>query len=209
MAKLRNVSCVKDHGMLRSPTSSLTARTRVNLSHSTLEVTGLHDQGTATRTGPVSTRRVSWPSEHLAEALAGPEWPDSEHPGSSTSTTKSTTRGRAAPVLALGAAAQHDPTGPNGYGSACTPTPSGHPFCLCRNKGVTGTDQAPSAEAAGGQLIFPRERMHVTSARAEVAKTTMGPADRLPGWVVSTPSDGRAGSGHSALRACRGRRYRR
>ena len=38
---------------------------------------------------------------------------------------------------------QRDSIGPNGYGFRVYTDPIGHPFCLCRNKGVTWTDQTP------------------------------------------------------------------
>nr|WP_237307742.1 VOC family protein [Streptomyces alboflavus] len=46
-------------------------------------------------------------------------------------------------VLDLGATLKQDFIGPNGYGWRIYTDPIGHPFCLCRNKGVVWTDQGP------------------------------------------------------------------
>ena len=46
-------------------------------------------------------------------------------------------------VLDLGATLRQDFIGPNGYGWQVYTDPIGHPFCLCRNKGVIWTDQGP------------------------------------------------------------------
>ena len=46
-------------------------------------------------------------------------------------------------VLDLGATLQQDFIGPDGYGWRVYTDPIGHPFCLCRNKGVIWTDQGP------------------------------------------------------------------
>jgi len=42
---------------------------------------------------------------------------------------------------------QRDSIGPAGYGFRVYTDPIGHPFCLCRNNGVTWTDQG---------LIWPK-----------------------------------------------------
>jgi len=46
-------------------------------------------------------------------------------------------------VLALGATLKQDSIGADGYGWRVYTDPVGHPFCLCRNNGVTWTDQGP------------------------------------------------------------------
>ncbi|MFE0201297.1 VOC family protein, partial [[Kitasatospora] papulosa] len=46
-------------------------------------------------------------------------------------------------VLDLGATLRQDFIGPDGYGWQVYTDPIGHPFCLCRNRGVIWTDQGP------------------------------------------------------------------
>lgn len=73
-----------------------------------------------------------------------PQWPDSEHPKQfhldfEVDEIESEQRR----VLDLGATLRQDFIGPNGYGWRIYTDPIGHPFCLCRNKGVIWTDQGP------------------------------------------------------------------
>ena len=46
-------------------------------------------------------------------------------------------------LLALGATLLHDATDDEGYGWRVYADPVGHPFCLCRNRGVTWVDGRP------------------------------------------------------------------
>lgn len=46
-------------------------------------------------------------------------------------------------VVELGATLQKDFIGPKGYGWRIYTDPAGHPFCLCRNKGVAWRDGEP------------------------------------------------------------------
>lgn len=52
-------------------------------------------------------------------------------------------------VLALGATLEQDSVGPDGYGWRVYTDPVGHPFCLCRNRGVTWVDGSPVWPAKG------------------------------------------------------------
>ncbi|RAJ39968.1 putative enzyme related to lactoylglutathione lyase [Kitasatospora sp. SolWspMP-SS2h] len=73
-----------------------------------------------------------------------PQWPDLEHPKQFHLDFEvddiETEQHRA---LGLGATLRRDFTGPEGYGWRIYTDPIGHPFCLCRNKGVTWTEQGP------------------------------------------------------------------
>ena len=46
-------------------------------------------------------------------------------------------------VVELGATLQKNFIGPEGYGWQVYTDPVGHPFCLCRNRGITWTDEGP------------------------------------------------------------------
>ena len=79
------------------------------------------------------------------EGYRPPQWPGGEHPKQfhldfEVDDVESEQRR----VLALGATLQQDSIGPDGYGWRVYTDPVGHPFCLCRNKGVTWTDQGPA-----------------------------------------------------------------
>ncbi|MER6423764.1 VOC family protein [Streptomyces sp. NPDC001137] len=73
-----------------------------------------------------------------------PQWPDSEHPKQfHLDFEVDDIEAEERRVLALGATLQRNCVGPNGYGFRVYTDPIGHPFCLCRNKGVIWTDQGP------------------------------------------------------------------
>ncbi|MET0425845.1 MAG: VOC family protein [Actinoplanes sp.] len=73
-----------------------------------------------------------------------PRWPDSEHPKQfHLDFEVDDVEAEQSRVLALGATLQQDFIGPDGYGWRVYADPVGHPFCLCRNNGVTWTDQGP------------------------------------------------------------------
>jgi predicted enzyme related to lactoylglutathione lyase len=78
------------------------------------------------------------------EDYRAPQWPDGEHPKQFHLDFEvddiEAEQGR---VLALGATLRQDSVGPDGYGWRVYTDPVGHPFCLCRNKGVTWTDLGP------------------------------------------------------------------
>ncbi|QSB05620.1 VOC family protein [Natronoglycomyces albus] len=76
-----------------------------------------------------------------------PHWPDQEHPKQfhldfEVDDIESEQRR----ILDLGAKLHKDFIGPEGYGWRIYTDPVGHPFCLCRNKGVTWVD---------GQVVWP------------------------------------------------------
>lgn len=73
-----------------------------------------------------------------------PQWPDTEHPKQfHLDFEVDDLEAEQARVLGLGATLRQDFTGPEGYGWRIYTDPIGHPFCLCRNKGVVWTDQGP------------------------------------------------------------------
>ncbi|MEV4827751.1 VOC family protein [Micromonospora sp. NPDC049257] len=73
-----------------------------------------------------------------------PQWPDGEHPKQfHLDFEVDDIEAEQARVLALGATLAQDFLGPEGYGWRVYTDPVGHPFCLCRNRGVTWTDQGP------------------------------------------------------------------
>ncbi len=70
-----------------------------------------------------------------------PSWPSSEHPKQyhlDFEVDDIESEGRR--VVELGATLQKDFIGPEGYGWQVYTDPVGHPFCLCRNKGVVWRD---------------------------------------------------------------------
>ena len=76
------------------------------------------------------------------EDYRAPQWPDSEHPKQfHLDFEVDDIEAEQRRVLALGATLQRDCTGPDGYGFRVYTDPIGHPFCLCRNKGVVWTEQ--------------------------------------------------------------------
>ena len=78
------------------------------------------------------------------EDFRAPQWPDSEHPKQFHLDFEvddiEAEQGR---VLDLGATLLRDCVGSDGYGFRVYADPVGHPFCLCRNKGVVWTDHRP------------------------------------------------------------------
>ena len=79
------------------------------------------------------------------EDYRAPQWPDSEHPKQfHLDFEVDDIEAEQRRVLALGATLKRDCIGPDGYGFRVYVDPIGHPFCLCRNKGVVWTDQGPS-----------------------------------------------------------------
>jgi len=72
------------------------------------------------------------------------QWPDGEHPKQfHLDFEVDDIEAEQSRVLALGASLQQDYIGPEGYGWRFYTDPVGHPFCRCRNKGVTWTHQGP------------------------------------------------------------------
>lgn len=73
-----------------------------------------------------------------------PTWPSNEHPKQfhlDFEVDDIETEQRR--VVALGATMQKDNIGPEGYGWQVYTDPIGHPFCLCRNKGVVWNGDEP------------------------------------------------------------------
>ena len=74
-----------------------------------------------------------------------PQWPDGEYPKQFhldfevDDIEAEQRRG-----LDLGATLRQDCLGPGGYGWRVYADPVGHPFCLCRNKGVVWTEEGPT-----------------------------------------------------------------
>ncbi|MFI1679290.1 VOC family protein [Streptomyces sp. NPDC020607] len=78
------------------------------------------------------------------EDYRAPRWPDSEHPKQfHLDFEVDDIEAEQRRVLALGATLKQECVGPNGYGFRVYADPVGHPFCLCRNKGVVWTDEGP------------------------------------------------------------------
>lgn len=78
------------------------------------------------------------------EDYHAPQWPDSEHPKQfhlDFEVDDIETEHRR--VLELGATLQRDHTDSDAYGFRVYADPVGHPFCLCRNQGVTWVDGDP------------------------------------------------------------------
>ncbi len=79
---------------------------------------------------------------NLVDDYRAPQWPDSEHPKQFHFDFEVDDVGaEQSRVLAFGATLHQDCIGSNGYGFRVYTDPIGHPFCLCRNSGVTWTDQ--------------------------------------------------------------------
>ncbi|MFN8189445.1 MAG: VOC family protein [Nocardioidaceae bacterium] len=73
-----------------------------------------------------------------------PQWPASEHPKQfHLDFEVDDLEAEQLRVVALGATLQRDHVDPDGYGFRVFTDPVGHPFCLCRNKGVTWTEAGP------------------------------------------------------------------
>ena len=78
------------------------------------------------------------------EDYRAPQWPDSEHPKQfHLDFEVDDIEAEQSRVLALGATLQQDFVGADGHGWRVYTDPVGHPFCLCRNKGVTWVDGRP------------------------------------------------------------------
>ncbi len=78
------------------------------------------------------------------EDYRAPRWPDGEHPKQfHLDFEVDDIEAEHHRIVALGATLHQDSVGPDGYGWRVYTDPVGHPFCLCRNKGVTWTDQGP------------------------------------------------------------------
>ncbi|HWS31577.1 MAG TPA: VOC family protein [Actinoplanes sp.] len=73
-----------------------------------------------------------------------PQWPDGEHPKQFHLDFEVDDLGAEQDrALALGATLHRDHTDSDGYGFRVYTDPVGHPFCLCRNRGVSWTDRGP------------------------------------------------------------------
>ncbi|MER7514875.1 VOC family protein [Streptomyces sp. NPDC126499] len=78
------------------------------------------------------------------EDYRAPQWPDGEHPKQfHLDFEVDDIEAEQRRVLDLGATLQRDCIGPEGYGWRVYTDPIGHPFCLCRNRGVVWTEQGP------------------------------------------------------------------
>lgn len=78
-----------------------------------------------------------------------PNWPDDEHPKQfHLDFEVDEIEPEQRRVVALGARLRKDFIGPEGYGWQIYTDPVGHPFCLCRNKGVKWQD---------GKAVWPRK----------------------------------------------------
>jgi predicted enzyme related to lactoylglutathione lyase len=79
------------------------------------------------------------------EDYRAPQWPDSEHPKQfHLDFEVDDIEAEQDRVLSLGASLQSDHVGPEGYGFRVYVDLVGHPFCLCRNRGVVWTDEGPT-----------------------------------------------------------------
>lgn len=73
-----------------------------------------------------------------------PVWPGQEHPKQyHLDFEVDDIEAEQSRVVALGATLQQDFVGPEGYGWRVYTDPVGHPFCLCRNRGVVWRDERP------------------------------------------------------------------
>ena len=134
----------KDHRMLRLTDFIIDCPDTMKLATFYSEVTGRPVKGGSDE----NWAGIQFGEIELAfnrvEDYRAPQRPDSEHPKQFHLDFEvddiEVEQGR---VLGLGATMQHDSIGPNGYGFRVYTDPIGHPFCLCRNKGVTWTDQTP------------------------------------------------------------------
>jgi predicted enzyme related to lactoylglutathione lyase len=78
------------------------------------------------------------------EDYRAPHWPDNDHPKQfHLDFEVDDIEAEQRRVVALGATLLSDHIGASGYGFRVYADPVGHPFCLCRNKGVTWTDDGP------------------------------------------------------------------
>ncbi|GAA1478423.1 VOC family protein [Nocardioides aestuarii] len=78
------------------------------------------------------------------EDYRAPQWPASEHPKQfHLDFEVDDLVAEHERVVALGATLMSAHVGPEGHGFHVYTDPVGHPFCLCRNQGVTWTDDGP------------------------------------------------------------------
>ncbi|UUZ57740.1 VOC family protein [Nocardioides sp. B-3] len=78
------------------------------------------------------------------EDYRAPQWPDADHPKQfHVDFEVDDLDAEQSRVPALGATLMRDNSDADGYGFRVYADPIGHPFCLCRNKGVTWTDGSP------------------------------------------------------------------
>ena len=71
-----------------------------------------------------------------------PHWPEDEHPKQfHLDFEVDLIESEQSRVIDLGATLQQDLLGPDGYGWRVYTDPVGHPFCLCRHKGVSWVDK--------------------------------------------------------------------
>ncbi|MFN8194677.1 MAG: VOC family protein [Nocardioidaceae bacterium] len=76
------------------------------------------------------------------EDFRAPQWPGSEHPKQfHLDFEVDDLEAEQQRVLMLGATLQRDCSDPEGFGFRVFTDPVGHPFCLCRNRGVIWTDE--------------------------------------------------------------------
>ncbi|THV26686.1 VOC family protein [Glycomyces paridis] len=81
------------------------------------------------------------------DEYVAPTWPGSEHPKQfHLDFEVDEIEPEHRRVVELGATLKQDFINPEGYGWQVFVDPIGHPFCLCRNKGVTWRD---------GQIVWP------------------------------------------------------
>lgn len=97
---------------------------------------GSHEQWAGIRFGEVELAFTR------VDDYRAPQWPSSEHPKQfHLDFEVDDIEAEQTRVLSLGAALAHDSADPDGYGFRVYTDPVGHPFCLCRNRGVTWTDE--------------------------------------------------------------------
>jgi predicted enzyme related to lactoylglutathione lyase len=81
---------------------------------------------------------------NVVDDYRAPRWPDNEHPKQfHLDFEVDDIEAEQSRLLALGATLKQDFIDSDGYGWRVYTDPIGHPFCLCRNEGVTWTDQGP------------------------------------------------------------------
>lgn len=138
------VSLWHDHGMLRLTDFIIDCPDTMELAAFYSEVTGRPiKEGSSENWAGIQFGEIELAFIRVDDYRA-PQWPDSEHPKQfhldfEVDEIESEQRR----VLDLGATLRQDFIGPNGYGWQVYTDPIGHPFCLCRNKGVIWTDQGP------------------------------------------------------------------
>ena len=78
------------------------------------------------------------------EDYRAPQWPDRGHPKQfHLDFEVDDIEAEELRVVGLGATLRQEHTDADGYGFRVYADPVGHPFCLCRNRGVVWTDQRP------------------------------------------------------------------